>query len=509
MYSVVIIDDEYVMRDGLTNLIDWGQMGFYVAGVFEDGARGVAWLKTNHADIVLTDLKMGGVSGIDVARYIHENALSTKVVIISGYSDFDAAQQAMELRVDSFLLKPISIKRIKQVLSRIAEELRQMDAMRQAADTGTQDGYLEGCFAEDLLSGVLQKKERLDKYVKMLGWERAAGAPCALVEFRVHNHEALLGEFDGDRQTMADFLWGIFKRSLVCCPLRCENGNLLGLILDSPDPAAQFEATLRNINSLVNIHVTLTEAQTYATLEALAAAWPYAWSGQAENPTLPQIRERQQIVMTHILKNDVEQAQSHFHAFLSSIGGDMGFVRSSTIDFFAGLVERLRHDNRFWEQDAVFPYSLLSEASTQEGLRTCGAQMIVELAAKALAFKSFSKTTLVQKACAFIDENYAGDITLEQTAAHLFISPVYLSRIFKEATGVTFKNYIIDKRMEKACALLDAQDNGIKVYEVCQRVGYRDVRYFYQVFSKRMGCTPMEYKTKLPSLRKTGKAEAP
>ena len=498
LYDVVIIDDEFMMRDGLKNLINWEDLGYRVVNVFDDGAKGIEWLKENRADVVLTDLKMGAVSGIDVARYIHEKKNNTKVIIISGYSDFNAAQQAMELKVDNYLLKPISIKRIKDVLERISDELSRYADNNHNIEMDAQDEYLEGCFAEDLMSGVLKNKGRINKYVKMLGWEHVSKAPCALITLNARDKNIVMREFDGDVEAMNDFIWGIFKRNSRFYPLKQANGNLLGLLLDTTDAAEQCRTIINSLNTIIDIKIELINVLTFRNLDELTEAWPYPWHEQNESISLLQIRERQQIVMTYLLKNDLEQAQSHYHAFLSILDAEIGFVKSASIDFFAGIVERLRSENKLWEQDVVFPYNLLCEATTQEELRTCGARLIDELALKALIFKSFNKNAIVSKACEFIEQNYSGVISLEQTAAHLFISPVYLSRIFKEAIGINFKNYVIDKKIGRACELL-AQGDSIKVYEVCKLVGYNDVKYFYQVFSKKMNCTPMEYKARYQS----------
>ena len=119
MYSVIIVDDEEILREGLVNLVDWKTMGFEVAGQFEDGQDAVEFLKRCPVDVVLTDVKMTYMSGLDLSEYIVENRLPAKIVLISGYKEFDDAYRAVQLNITEFLLKPVSLDDIRQVFSRV------------------------------------------------------------------------------------------------------------------------------------------------------------------------------------------------------------------------------------------------------------------------------------------------------------------------------------------------------------------------------------------------------
>lgn len=107
MYQLVIVDDEYTIRTGMCNYIDWEAMGFSVAADFEDGKETIAYLEDHHTDVVLTDIEMAEVSGLELARYIKERQLPCKVIILSGYREFEYARKAIEYGVEHYILKPI------------------------------------------------------------------------------------------------------------------------------------------------------------------------------------------------------------------------------------------------------------------------------------------------------------------------------------------------------------------------------------------------------------------
>jgi AraC-like DNA-binding protein len=270
---------------------------------------------------------------------------------------------------------------------------------------------------------------------------------------------------------------------------------LLGLVLDAPeDSGADIRDVLTNINAIVSMDIGFETITRFDGLMHLVEVWPYPTAAEGSMISLLELRERQQIVMTYVLQKDYEHVQLLFDAFLAILPPED--QRSASIDFFAGLVERLRMDNRPHTQVAIFPYARLAEAKTPEALRAGGQILIRELILRAYTQKSLNKTTLIEKACAYIDGNYNHNITLEQVAAGLFISPAYLSRLFKEITGGSFKSYLIDRRLAQACALLGDAHNHAKVYEICSAIGYSDVNYFYQIFTKKMGCAPMEYRAR-------------
>ena len=105
-YSLLIADDDDAIRNGMSNYIDWDSMGFYVAASFEDGKEMIEYLEKNHVDVVLTDIQMSENSGLDVARYIFEHHLNTKVIILSGYKEFEYARQAIAYNVEDYVVDP-------------------------------------------------------------------------------------------------------------------------------------------------------------------------------------------------------------------------------------------------------------------------------------------------------------------------------------------------------------------------------------------------------------------
>ena len=129
MYSLVIAEDEFATRQGLVNMVRWNELGFQVDGEFADGQEVLDYLQSNVPDVILTDIDMGDVSGVDIAGFVAEKKLPTKVIFLTAYRDFSFAKSAVEYRVEHYLLKPISIAELKQVFLKLKEKL---DEQKQA-----------------------------------------------------------------------------------------------------------------------------------------------------------------------------------------------------------------------------------------------------------------------------------------------------------------------------------------------------------------------------------------
>lgn len=122
MYDLIIIDDENIIRKGLEELIDWKSIGFRIVATFEDGKEPIEFLKNHHVDVVLTDIRMAEVSGLDVAKYVHDHKPGTKTVIISGYKEFEYAKKAIDYGVEYFLLKPTKFNEFYHTFSELKKK---------------------------------------------------------------------------------------------------------------------------------------------------------------------------------------------------------------------------------------------------------------------------------------------------------------------------------------------------------------------------------------------------
>lgn len=136
MFTILIVDDETTVREGLKLLLPWQKLGFVIAGDIENGKAALQFLRCNKVDIVITDIRMPVMSGLELIKSIHDEGLGCKAIILSGYADFDYARQAMKYGVEEYLLKPIDEKELSKAVIRIKHALRddEMPGMQTLPD---------------------------------------------------------------------------------------------------------------------------------------------------------------------------------------------------------------------------------------------------------------------------------------------------------------------------------------------------------------------------------------
>ena len=173
MYKVIIADDEKIIRVGLKNLIDWNALGFEIIESFGDGQEIIEYLEYAMPDVIITDIKMNHVSGIDVACHVFERHLPCKVVLISGFQEFDLALKAVRYGVKDYLLKPISVDAIEETFGKLKADLDAFHAeeAQKAADKERLEEsnlLLEERFFSDLVMGVTDSSEYIKNCLNIL-----------------------------------------------------------------------------------------------------------------------------------------------------------------------------------------------------------------------------------------------------------------------------------------------------------------------------------------------------
>ena len=162
--KVFIVEDESIVREGIRDMIPWEQYGFVFSGEASDGEVALPMVRRIRPDILITDIKMPFMDGLSLSRLVNRELPDTRIIILSGYDDFEYAQQAIELHVDQYLLKPISrasmIKALEQTRSRIQEEREQKEYLQVfTREAREYEAYSRRVFFEKLVSGALSVKE--------------------------------------------------------------------------------------------------------------------------------------------------------------------------------------------------------------------------------------------------------------------------------------------------------------------------------------------------------------
>ncbi len=514
MYNLIIVDDEEIIRKGLSLIVNWNSLSFTVVGIFSDGLSALEYIRQNPVDAVLADILMPGLTGLDLASSLRLSDPGIKVVILSGYDSSCYARQAIDCNVFGYLLKPSRKAHIIDVMSRLklvldSERRKECILDEHRHETVVrclQSLCLESSFECDY---SLLPVRFMEKWMILCLVEpecrkaKTAGAGVTVFLKQIAGEESFVFSVDRDRfgilvcesereqciSRAADIAQYI--ESTLPEKTGCEFSGSVGSVFFgiSGLPAAFIEAV-----SLFGHRLYLGSGVMVDTVESTGVQCTIRKGLEKETAT---------ILGAAISRGDPDESARIAMAFFSEL------IESRLSDFgkltelLVGLGYHLGESLSFFGLDtSAFNGlknlgDLKNSATALSGMGLRFADIVRSAALLSAERGSEQPRKLMIQACSVIALGFQGNLGQEDVAAELGISPSYLSRLFKKEIGRNFKDYLTDIRFERAKQLLSELD--YKVYEVAEMSGFRDQHYFCEVFKKKTGCTPLEYRERLGS----------
>ena len=518
MYKVLLVDDEEVIREGMTKIIDWEAIGFRFMGAAENGIEAYERLMQDPADIVITDLKMPVIDGLELIAKIQEEHPEIVFVVLSGYGEFELAKQAMRYGVKHYLLKPCNEQKIIEVLNEIKDDLLREEAKEQQFIQENREHLAKVLplvreqFLRDFIANRAYTLSEYEYYSRLL---QIGEESLRLVIFQPDGdfgYEELFGLMKGIDQA--------FDRKRY---LTTNIKNQVLVLVEAVDDR-ELSRLLTQVKEVFN---------AYHRLEV-----SIAYSGEGSFADTPQLYQEVWECLQYtfylgtgsiVTKTDIEPSREHntsaallfnFDAVAVAVkSGNITAVEQEITGFFRQLQAKRYEINisktyalelfmviiRQSKAEAMESYiGKLSELMTLDYLEQL--QEFIQAIALQVTKENYNRivTThnkLIKQVIHYIQEHLAEeDLTLKGLASEVFYMNVsYLSKLFLRETGEKFSHYLMRVRMEKAKELIAEHDEEL-VYAVAQRVGFgNNPQYFSQLFKKYTGYTPSEYKNGLGS----------
>ena len=444
MYQIMLVEDEMLVRESMAQNTNWDKFGFAPPHVFENGRQALEQLESVLPDVVITDICMPFVDGLELARNIYEKFPDTIVVVLTGFSEFSYAQKAIRYHVHDYLLKPVSPKEFDQLLENLSAELSRRDNRQGLYSRAVlADEVLKDHFFQGLLQSVMLIVSG-DETAELMA-RTAAGARhlrAVMQEAEITAPIGIGGAYaglDGLRQSAQEaqhalgYAFSTGETLLFDPELRKSSGSLQ---TDDCPTAAQIASTLQSGSGSRALELTGT---LFTCMRRRRVH---------ESECRPVLQRLQILVASHLTREQLLRAPA---MLLPQQGYALEEVRLS--------VERLEG------------YILQCQAQQNDTpAARCG-----------------------RLAVAYINEHYADcDLKLPDVLEHLGVSRSYFSTVFKEKTGQSFVEYLTNLRMEKAKEYL--RETGLCTYEIAERIGFADPHYFSLTFRRRTGMTPRQYR---------------
>lgn len=518
MYKLVIADDEKIIRQGLKNVVDWEQLGFEIIEIFSDGQEVIEYLEYMTPDLILTDIKMNHVSGMDVAKYVFEHQLLCKVVLISGYKEFDLALQGIQYGVKDYLLKPTNIENISKTFIKIKQELdqRQLEEEKAQADKERMEEVLpllEDHFFSDLILGVADNEEYIKNRMNILYPEiDIENSYCLLVDLCIQDYEKFMEEiwqynYDQFEINITNFL-RIYGEDISFHVVFKSNNiiELLGIVKKRVNEEQierlcynSMEKLLIELNDDFKFHASYQIRQIYSNIFQIRNFREGLWKKDDSDESIQQhLQEQKKLIMSNISLGKMVTAQKIFHNVLEVLKEKPPLYRNNlVIDILSTMHDVIKEVNYKLSNSLqnYFNYTAILSFSNTEDLKSYCDRIFDRIKLAEEKKEYYDANSLISKAKTYIIENINRDISQEEVANQLFICSSYLSRLFKKQTGENFTQFVTRMKVEKAIELL--KDPQYKTYQVSEALGYKTPRYFSRLFRLQTGMNPSEYRGKV------------
>jgi len=417
MYRLMIVDDDEIIREGLVKNIDWNENGIQVVAEAKNGTEALEKLELFAPEIVLSDIKMPFMDGIELSKYLYEHYPQVKVLLLTAYEEFEYAKKALQYHVSDYIMKYESnemiLDRVKQLIVQYEIDKKHKDIIDRNKD------YLMKDFIQQLCFNKLEVDE-IEKKIDDISSEYKTGLFSVLsfaIETYNSKRETRIVTFSNDLKII-DHINEFFK----------QNGCLTIVFQDK-----------ENIKFVIN-------------------------HKEKDEFSVDDFQKKLELLVYEIESSNPINMQ---------IGGGNFYLRLE--DIYKSYMEA---------EQALSTVKLIERGRK-------GSRVILYGSTKN---KHENMADTMDKIVQYINEHFSDtDLSLNTIAKQVYLSPNYISTLFKKYLDVNISNYIIDIRMKKAEKLLRESD--YKAYEIANMVGYTNSQYFSILFKRSIGISPTDYRS--------------
>ncbi|MEA5011609.1 MAG: response regulator [Angelakisella sp.] len=525
LYRVLLVDDEEDIRVGISRKMDWEALGFVLVCEAENGQEALELAEQYKPDVILTDIKMPFMDGLELCRILTNRLPASKFVIFSGFDEFDYAKQAISMNVFEYILKPINAAELSDVLQKLKTQIdteraqrRDMDTLRRRYEESLP--LLRELFYSQLIEGKIrtdQMQDRAARYdldLRSTQWVSAlvqiddAGEDSELIPLSVQQF------FDDNMKLKGCICRTFLYNDSVALIASMDNSTSIYDLIEEINRICKLAKSYLRLTLTVGVgsvcHTpcdlrrSAAGARSALDYRVLAGAGRVIYIGDMEpnQRTKLSFEDEDKRDLINAVKLGIEEDVALVVDRLISRIGEAGLALSQCHFYFLTLLTCLLTitRNADLEMEEVFgpgfsgAVQITDFGSTVE-LRKWFLHRCLKIHELLRQQRTDSTWRLIEKAKAFIQQNYAqSELSVESLCEHLHLSSAYFSTLFKRETGMSFTGYVTEVRMEAAAALL--RDTEEKTYLIAEKTGYQDPNYFSYVFKKHFGVSPTKYRTR-------------
>lgn len=533
MYKLILVDDEEEVRQGIIQKIEWEKYGFEIIGEVENGREALDLIEKNIPDVVITDIKMPIMDGLELSSILKENFPVIKIIILTGFDEFKYAKQAINYGVVEYALKPVlpkdMVELLKKLKAQIDEEIAQKEGVKKLREHYTQSlPIMRDKFLTSLITGKLKKSEiekKISAYNLNLIGKGYSVAIVSIDNNSIKNKNYYEDDIELIKFAVMNISEEIIKKRSLGELFFHINNIVIITKFEEFDKLNIYKRTFlaleeirQSVEKYLKLTVTIGIGNVCHDINQLADSFKASVSAldyrlvigsnkvifiedlEPQSADVIVFDENKEKMLITSIKFGTENEIIDITDLLFK---DIGDIKTSFKDYQIYLLEilaaivKISKSLQLDMKDILgLNYNLFVEMyqfNTIEEVK----DWIKGICIKLMNYISYKRQDncklLLEKAKDYINNNYSDeDIGINKVSNYLHISPCYLSMIFKKETGETFLNYLVSIRLEVAKDLLRASN--LKTFEIAERIGYSDPNYFSYFFKKNFGISPREYR---------------
>lgn len=534
MYKVIIVDDEAVVRIGLKNTINWNEHGFELIGDYANGREAWDAVELNRPELVISDISMPFMDGLELAGLISAQFPYIKMIILTGFDEFEYAQQAIRLKISDFILKPITAQEIRLLLDRIKAEMDEENQRRE--DLGRLNHQLEQSlpllkerFLERLVAVGLSKVEIEERFAY---FNLPPVSPLYLVMVVDIDDfgERELPFYEHDAEFLRFAAFDIFQETLErdhILTFRTREERMVAIICGQENENFLYEQVFSlaeevryHVEKYLKFTVTIGIGRTCTRAEQLPLSYKSALSvidyrfllgknrvfsimdieGKPSN-AMPLSLDWDRKLATAVKTGAVQDAYHLIEMGVAELKTSLAPVEACMLQMQKVVLSLMNSIQELAIHEHVHPFDQqiklmnVFRFKTLDEIEVWLKDEVSSVISAITDNRNYLTNMQIHRAVEYIDTNYANEkMSLQDLCRHVLMSTSYFSLVFKQHTGETFIEYLTGVRVAKAKELLHSST--LKLYEIAEQVGYKDPNYFSILFKKHTGITPKDYRDK-------------
>lgn len=497
---MLLVDDEPIITKGIQAILNWEDYGFEVVSIAQDGVEALSYLKENTVHLLITDIMMPKMSGLELIQEAKSIQPFMKSIILSGYQEFDFVKQGIKLGIENYLLKPVDEDELLKTVQAISQKLYISLTKNQNPEFTT----LKDNTLWRLVNGEIEKgewQERLSLYhmnfsqafysVSILHFEHDQNIELnkrvrAYIEkkysatcFYNPDQELIIIFESNDKEGLSVYNYELTSGYLA------EIGNEIGEYYLSMGRAVTSAEDLEESYHLAR-ELTLYEVVLEPNMLITSTL-------KIDKHHLLKVQQEYKIQISKSVMGSKEDVEENIQQFLENMYLKKNFVshrvvRKYTMDLISYIHHSVQIDEYYNHTSSI---ERVFYATTIREIIAILQNYCEDLVDR-INHKSETRSPIIQNVLKYMHSNYDQELSLKTLSQRFYVNPIYLGQLFQKELGVVFSEYINHYRLEKAKELL--KNTHLRVGDIGKQVGYADTTYFYKQFKRNVGSTPTEWR---------------